>query len=129
MTTNISLRQQFINENINFQRIQIKNEVAQFETSILLGSISDILNKIEIYLKELKLEFGENLIIENDYVGQHPIFVIKSVRFENDEEYQKRIKIEEKSAQNKLLTILNELNKKAISGKKLTLQEKNLLNV
>lgn len=122
-------RQNFIDANINIERIQIKNEVANFDTDFLIGSVSDITSKIDTYLKELKTEFGDTLIIERDYVCQHPIFVVKSIRIENDKEYQIRIEREEKSAKNKLLTVLDSLNKKQLSGGKLTLSEKNLLNI
>lgn len=122
-------RQNFIDANINIERIQIKNEVANFDTDFLIGSVSDITSKIDTYLKELKTEFGDTLIIERDYVCQHPIFVVKSIRIENDKEYQIRIEREEKSAKNKLLTVLDSLNKKQLSGGKLTQSEKNLLNI
>lgn len=129
MKNSNNARQNFIDANINIERIQIKNEVANFSTDFLIGSVSDITSKLDNYLKELKTEFGDNLIIERDYVCQHPIFVVKSIRTENDKEYQIRIEREETSAKDKLLTVLDSLNKKQLSGGKLTQSEKNLLNI
>lgn len=122
-------RQNFIDANINIERIQIKNEVAKFDTDFLIGSVSNIASKLDNYLQEIKTSFGENLIIESDYVCQHQIFVVKSIRTENDNEYKIRIEREEQSAKNKLLAVLDSLNKKQLAGKKLTQQEKNLLNI
>lgn len=123
------MKEQFIKERVNEERQLKEVKIQLLDRNLFCGSIDEVLNSIAT----LKQKHGNDISIKNISISSpgnfsnEQYFLIKTEP-ETDEVYKERIFYETKSAEKAFNDKVKEVVNKVLNNKKLTKEEKNIIN-
>ncbi len=111
----MSNKQEFIDRYIDYNRLNVKETLAEVPDSVFLGPVDEIQKRMTAFLESINTIKSSDLVIEFEESINSTSAVVKLVRLESDSEYNSRIEEETEEANKAFMKFLRLIDKKYLS--------------